>query len=347
MFDYKHYVPVLKGKRAEFPALGALRSKLGLSPMIEMVPGGAADFVPIQMNAVWPTDRVYFIDLLYLDDEAYGVADAATHPLTGCFADVARLGHTAIPVTSLDRSEGYQAALSAIVQEQRRGFGLRLSADDFEDDEELAANIDALLSFISVSPQYVDIFVDSRAVIGASPAEVAQLHRARLSLLPHIADWRTLTVVAGAFPAGMAPLTSGQWNRVPRSDWNGWIALQNRARLIARRPSYGDYGIGNTELPYTGRATILAQLRYTIDEFFFVWKGGDVHRHPRGFDQFIDICADLVTRPEFHGAAFSWGDQEIANRAATPGPCGNAETWRKIGTNHHIEKVKVQIASLP
>ena len=34
MFSHKHYVPVLKGKRAEFPALSALHSQAGITPLM-------------------------------------------------------------------------------------------------------------------------------------------------------------------------------------------------------------------------------------------------------------------------------------------------------------------------
>jgi hypothetical protein len=40
MFRHKHYVPILKGKRAEFPALGSLKAKKKrITPLIEAVGG--------------------------------------------------------------------------------------------------------------------------------------------------------------------------------------------------------------------------------------------------------------------------------------------------------------------
>ena len=38
MFAHKHYVPILKGKMAEFPALRLLRSRASITPLVEAVP---------------------------------------------------------------------------------------------------------------------------------------------------------------------------------------------------------------------------------------------------------------------------------------------------------------------
>lgn len=67
-FHHSHYVPILKGKRAEPRALGALKSKTHLTPLIEAVPSRTPEQVPIDMAAQWPDNQRYFIDLLFLDD---------------------------------------------------------------------------------------------------------------------------------------------------------------------------------------------------------------------------------------------------------------------------------------
>ena len=178
-------------------------------------------------------------------------------------------------------------------------------------------------------------------------AAVAQMHRANVGILPHLASWRSVTVIAGAFPPGLGPLVRNIWNRIPRSDWLGWHLLVTGSRRPQRLPAYGDYAIADPPLPHVGRATILAQLRYTTPDLFLVWKGHDAHKHASGFGQFHAICANLLTRPDFRGAAFSAGDTDIAAKAGASGSPGNAETWRKIATSHHLETAREQIANLP
>ncbi len=112
MFDHRHYVPVLKGKRAEFPALQTVQSHDSITPLFEAVPTGPADFVPKKMSAFWDNDRPYFIDMLFFDDET--MEESESHPISDCFAEVAAKGQIAIPVTGTGRSPSYQAAVAAI-----------------------------------------------------------------------------------------------------------------------------------------------------------------------------------------------------------------------------------------
>jgi len=122
VFKHKHYVPILKGKRAEFPALGSLNSKKHITPLIEAVPAAAANVIPQRMANQWPKDKPYFIDFLFLDDpDNLEVPATEQHPVRVCFAEVEQQEEFAIPVTGLSRSPGYQSAIQQVVTEQERG----------------------------------------------------------------------------------------------------------------------------------------------------------------------------------------------------------------------------------
>jgi Beta protein len=348
MFTHRHYVPVLKGKRAEFPALGDLRSKADITPLIEAVPSAWGE-VPRRMaeSARWPEESPYFLDLFFVDDPDDTEEADESHPVRRCFAEVAERGQFAIPVTGLARSPGYQSAIRRVVSEQGRGLAMRLSADDFEDSENFEEAIGAIAEFFGQELGEIDLFLDHRSVAGFSGSGVAQMCRANIDLIPNLGRWRTLTVASSAFPLGLGPLERDQWNPVIRADWRGWHRLVAGPRPPARLPAFGDYAIAHPELPPEGRATILAQLRYATPDCWLVWKGENVFRHPDGYAQFLAICRDLVERDEYRGPDFSRGDAEIFEKATSAGSCGNAESWRRIGTNHHIETVLEQIASLP
>lgn len=349
MFRHRHYVPVLKGKRAEFPALGALKSKNGITPLIESVPSTGPRDVPSRMSAHWPNELSYFIDLVFFDDPDDNATPAAnTHPLRQCFDEVANRNQLAVPVTGISRSPGYQSAVQRVVSAQQQGVCIRLTAEDFEEDiEELDDTLQAALDLFGLEPGDTDVILDAGSVADASAGAVAQLHRAHVDLLPSLDEWRTLTVLAGAFPQSLAPLFRGQWNSRNRHDWRGWRRLVTGAHRPARLPSFGDYTIAHPDLPPEGRATILAQLRYATPESWVIWKGSNVFTHADGYDQFYDICEDMLTRPEYRGATFSQGDAEIQQKATNHDSPGNAETWRRIGTSHHLETVLDQIANLP
>lgn len=346
MFDYKHYVPILKGKRGEFPSLKAIKRKSGISPLLEAIPNLSFDFIAKSMARSWPKDNPFFADFLYCSDAPEQLGTTRAHPMTQCFRVMAAAGQSAIPVTGTGRSPEYQAAVRSIIKSQKRGVAIRLSPLDF-DGENLNAALAAIVKYLEINRTNVDIIIDLESVASVKSASVTAMHRANLSLLPHIADWRTLTVASAAFPKSLAPLTKDTWNSAPRSDWLGWRSLFSRSDKPSRIPSYGDYAIAHPGLPPQGRATILAQLRYTTPDTFLIWKGHDVFKHGRKFAQFYDICRSMVSRPECRPATFSLGDSEIHEKAASRGSSGNAETWRKIGVNHHVETVLDQIANLP
>jgi hypothetical protein len=351
VFDYRHYVPILKGKRAEFPALGALKSSKLITPLLEAVPSADADEIPRRMEAKakWSTEKPYFIDFFFLDDEDDAATPASPkHPVRVCFDEVAKKKQIAIPVTGLSRSPGYQSAVQQVIAEQKHGVAVRLIPDDFEEgSDDLEATLNALMKLFKVKASDVDLIIDAGSVSGSSAGAVAQMYRASLDLLPHIKDWRTLTATASAFPIGLSQLVRDKWNVWNRHEWRGWKQLVTGKIPPSRKPAYGDYAIANPELPPSGRATILAQLRYAIAESWLIWKGGNVFKHPKKFDQFFDICKDLAKKSEYCGKDFSDGDAEIQQKAANHGSSGNAEKWRQIGTNHHIEMVLEQIANLP
>jgi hypothetical protein len=112
-------------------------------------------------------------------------------------------------------------------------------------------------------------------------------------------------------------------------------------------PTFGDYAIAHPLLVEVDPRLMKmsAQLRYTTDTAWLVFKERNVRDY--GFEQFKGICTALIARPEYKGAAFSWGDNAISECTLTSSGPGNATTWRRIGTNHHLTMVTDQISSVP
>jgi len=296
------------------------------------------------MAEAWPLKSPYFLDLLYFDEDM-PVGDK--NPVHVCFNRAHKLGQLVVPVTGSARSPEYQESLQVVVGKLKTGLCLRLTNEDLEDEDQLTEIVNALTSYFKLKPADVDMVLDIGSVANTPAATIAKIHRANIDLLPTVQQWRSLTVVAGAFPTGLAPLTRGTWNQQARADWNGWQKLVTSKQKHERLPSYGDYAIAHPDLPPSGRATILAQLRYTTEQEFMIWKGHNVFEHQDGFKQFYAICEDMIKRPEYRGPDFSAGDEEISEKAANHDSPGNAETWRRIGTNHHLETVKEQLANFP
>jgi hypothetical protein len=134
---------------------------------------------------------------------------------------------------------------------------------------------------------------------------------------------------------------------LPRREWELWKTLQRRPGILPRHDLiFGDYAITHPvpkELdPRTMRMS--ASIRYTTRDNWLVVKGRNVRQY--GFEQYFELCKELVQRPEYEGRDFSWGDKYISDCAdGMTGP-GNATTWRKVGTNHHLTRVMREIANL-
>lgn len=85
-------------------------------------------------------------------------------------------------------------------------------------------------------------------------------------------------------------------------------------------------------------------LRYTINNDFLVYKGINTRRN--GFGQMQILCQQLVNSQCYCQPQFSWGDTYINDCATGICSTGNAETWRRVGTNHHIEFIVNQLSTL-
>jgi hypothetical protein len=346
MFDCYHYVPILKGKAAEFWAIQNLRDKSRITPVIEAIPSKPATIIPESMDRAWDVSLPYFIDLIYFDDDRPEPSSWPEQQFIDCFSLAHNMNQNVIPVTGLSRSRQYQESIRTVVLTDDHGVAVRIIPDDLEDERYLQAGLEGLQSFLGIGPGSIDIILDYSRVYEQNPSTIAQILRAGIQIFPEVERWRTFSVVSGAFPTGLGQLKRGTWNLIPRVDWLAWRRLISSPHKLPRTPAYGDYCIYNPSLPPESRATILAQLRYSTSEHFMVWKGHDAHKHEEGFGQFFSICEDLVGRPEYSGAEFSAGDAEIAVRSTTRSSPGNAQSWLKFGSSHHLETVISQLASL-
>jgi hypothetical protein len=341
MFDHKHYVPILKAKRGEFWALSNLKNatKEKVTPLLDFLPHGTkslAEIVPERMEQIsdaWGT-RPLFLDTRLVTDNgsisAQGIAEI--------FDAAAASNLHAIPVTSPSHPQTIHTRVAAIVAQQNHGAALRLKVADFNNPQTLATSITTVLTRLHLQPNRVDVIIDYEAT---SPDAALQLIRAHTGVLPSLNRWRTYTVTSGSFPQVVSDLAQNQWHQLPRNDWAAWLGALTNAPALARKPSYGDYGIRDTSLPRSGRAN--ANIRYTADTYFLIRRGRQVQEGHAG--DIRAICASLIARAEYSGVAFSEGDDCINQVINPPTTTGGAEQWTQWGMNHHIEKVVWQIAN--
>lgn len=128
MFDYRHYVPILRWKRAEWVAFRNMyeADRIGLTPLIELTPKDFTSWNPrnatdvnkvlsqkaIEIHENWGR-APFFVDLWLLQQGLHSVN--GIHPIV-VLGNEARIRQLSlIPVTGLKRNNDYQSAAGSVV----------------------------------------------------------------------------------------------------------------------------------------------------------------------------------------------------------------------------------------
>jgi hypothetical protein len=359
MFDHRHYVPVLKGLKGEYDALSVTPAlaKAGITPLIEVppIPWDFSDGQPAKtidqhlqkvadnIRKAWGADSPAFVDLVWIGRDER-VCDGA-HPLNYVFQEADRLGLQLIPVTDLARDDDFQRACRGVARDGGLGACLRLQREDFEDVEELNPQISTVLQAVGTSTEETDLVLDLRALGTTEGSALLAAVPALIRSVPRLQEWRSFALAGTGFPPNLTGLPQSRTSEIPRLEWILWSHIIARSR-VRRLPAFGDYAICHVQPPEVDPRVMKpsASIRYTTDKDWLVVKGRNLREY--SFDQFYEVCRNLIARPEYCGPAFSWGDWFINECADGRRGPGNLTTWRQVGTSHHLAFVVNQIANL-
>lgn len=359
MFTYKHYVPILKAKEGEFKALQetAEATKDMMTPLFEImdVPwdyqeGAEGKTIDEHLNKIgkkisecWGERRIFVDSPLIAGNRK--MMDNSTHHFEFLFNDFRSKGLNTIPTAELSRHNDYKRAIKSIVQTDEKGICLRLFSADIAN-ASLKAIIDNDLAFYEVSPKESDLIIDLEHISNDNQDLLTLTISTFINnVIPYINDWRSITLAETAFPTNLSEIDADTIDAIERGEWQIWNKLLSRT--LNRIPSFGDYSIANPEVldldPRNMRVS--ASIRYTCDEYWLIVRGRWLRKY--GYDQYHNLCKNLILRTEYCGPTFSWADNYINECAAETVGAGNPTTWRKVGNNHHFQKVFAQISSLP
>jgi len=356
-FGYDHYVPILKGKLGEFKALLELESSIKdkITPLIEVPPipldydtGKPAKsvdthlkkFVP-NIERYWGKQRPAFADLNFIPDNKMKNGE---HPLSSVFQQARSLGLLLTPVTGLYRDPEYQTAAKDIIDTDGRGVCIRIEPADIED-EELDNSITELMKTLNVNQTETDLIIDLKEIQKDQIGLLVRSVRDVIRTLSNPKEWRTLTLVATAFPQTMAGFEPNTISLTNRAEWQLWTTLLHNASKIARMPTFGDYTVVHPELlEIDPRIMQLgAKIKYTFDNDWIIVKGTSIRRG--GSEQTRDLCRNLTSLSEYLKADFSWGDKFIQDCAEEKTGVGSQTTWVTVGINHHITFIVKQLST--
>jgi hypothetical protein len=349
------YVPVLKGRDGEYGALQTLSESVWsvLTPVLELPPipwdfeaDRPARSIDTHLKKVgqkieraWGTDRDIFVDLIWIS-ETERMADSQ-HPLDFVFSALRSRSVKAVPVVGLIRGDEYLSACRAIIAQDRRGACLRIQREDFADFPDTRSRIEEVMRAINVSVGDIDLLLDFRSLTQRSIEAVGVFEL--IQSIPRLNDWRSLITAATSFPQNLIGIPPSDSTYIDRKEWQLWIDTTSLIHATGRIPTFGDYAISHPE-PAEVDPRIMrpsASVRYTCDGAWLVLKARNLRDH--GYEQFHEVCRELIHKPDYAGPEFSWGDRYIADCAAERVGTGNLTTWRKVGTSHHLATVVNEI----
>jgi hypothetical protein len=337
VFDHTQYVPVLRLKGAEKGALRNLVPAVSsrVTPLLELVstknnsPSKIADDV----RRSWG-QAPFFLDDMNYPESPDGNA------LARFISAMRSHGLQSIPVTGLNRTREHQSSVAGIIASDGRGACVRLNLKDLREPF-LTADLNELLVRLSLRPEQVDLIVDYEVL-----PVFSLLYGELCQRLPFLGQWRTFTVVSGAFCQDLREYEkNGQYTR-PRDDW--YFYQSQVTGKLPRIPTYGDYSIqfGLYREP-PKRANVSASIRYASHDYWVIMRGeGLQNEGGPGYAQYAANAALLCEREEFSGGLFSYGDRYLENLKNRTEGTGSPETLLRAGINHHISFVVQQLSNL-
>lgn len=369
MFNYKHYIPILRWKAAERGALQNLKPehKTDITPLIEFImpqPNNDDKKTPKdllkesidvflesllsiteQIMKNWGQNAI-FIDVQLIDGSIR--ADALEKILN----HGKQMNIFMIPVVNIIPVIGFEADTKtrqvAVEFAKKSGNGLCIRITDSNFNEmSLASDIDNFISKNGLDLKNMDLLIDFKII--DEKISCGSLMK-KINSISHLEGWRTFIVAGGAFPKDLSHLEKhGQYN-ISRADWKIWTQLIEK---LKRPPSFADYAIQYPIYapPQTSASNPSASIRYTTENDWVVVRGEGL-RNPKGagFKQYPAQAKLLADQKKiFKGENFSFGDSYIAEKAKDikTKKTGNPKTWLEAGINHHLTLVASQIANLP
>ncbi|MGD0880096.1 MAG: beta family protein [Acidimicrobiales bacterium] len=352
--DANHYVPILLTKRGERYALRDLPDSVhqAMTPMFVVAPidwdfeeERPAKSATEHLSRL-PTELHEsrgslpgFVDLPFLEDD--DDLDSGFHPLVWLTAECPT---PLIPTTSPGRTDAYKSAAALVVARDGLGACFRLAIPEWPSNTG-AAPIDGLLAEPGLAPTDVDLVLD----LGDETGDLARTAvRQELVNLPYRDDWRSVIVAGTGMPKTL-PLGRGV-HEIERGEWAIYQSILSHG--TARVPTFGDYAIANPDPTFEidpRWISMSANVRYTADPIWiapkgelFKGKGGT----GLGSAAVPPVLETLRAQPGYgpanHCELEQWVDAVLSGSGST----GNAETWRRYGTLHHLQRVTEQLATV-
>jgi Beta protein len=175
------------------------------------------------------------------------------------------------------------------------------------------------------------------------PETVAEIIVASYQRVMEIGLWHRVVFQATSYPEKNPAIAGGQ-ALMPRNEWRVWKHATLREREVARNLVFGDFSADSSKLVFdSGGGVPIKHYRYSTVDDWLVIRAADEKRTPEAMRE---VSSRIVKSEYFAGRSFSHGDAYIDDTANGTGGPGNATTWRKVNTIHHLTRVVKDLGEL-
>ncbi|WP_342045957.1 beta family protein [Bacillus sp. OTU530] len=320
------YVPILKCKQGEKDALYSLKDSVKdeIVPLLEITPDVVAKGNFNGVEDFWK-DRPFILDIS--PEYRQELSDEEYYKLIGkCNKE------QAIPVIKLADNE---ERITRLIAEYANGVALRLYLHEILDDD-FELNYDEFSTKLDL--RNTDLIIDVQHVESSKINEASFLIRGALNLIEGIGgEYRNVIFSSNSFPETLQ-VEKYELSAIPRVETNLFEKVKPYFSKKKVNLIYSDYSINHWSFfEFVRGMQPSFNIRYTAEDFYIVYKGDTVKKGGLKIEKVQEGCNLLVSSIYFKGKDYSWGDNEIHEKATgeTTRP-GGLTTWRAIGTNHHI-----------
>ena len=250
-----------------------------------------------------------------------------------------------VPVISIDRKTEHmrvvcEAKKSGRLKSDR--IALRFAAEDFESFDVVEDDIEECLDGTLKKFADVDIVFDCRVCRNQNLTSLASNINRFIKKFSNVYSVKKIIVAGSSIPASISDILHVEeeiefaraeldvFEQVHNAIGDDFNVALGDYRIVS--PNYSDVDI----MPEAMLRITAPKIIYTFDRNHYLIRGGAIRTHKRGFRQYNDLAAVIVSKPFFRGAEYSFGDNFIEEKSHSVGNKVTPSSILKPTINSHI-----------
>ena len=378
MLSLKHYVPILKWKRAEQGALESLTNehREWIVPLIELVMPKPKSLFKDKEKKIRKNREELFQESImtfsskriseipeeiikccranpsYIDFSLIYTVDLKVASINKVIKNSTKKGAKLIPVLNLSDSNEVKKAIRQVFSDHTKKICLRIVSSELENISKLNVQLDDILQYFNTSRENIDLLIDLKEIKNDSIQYRRYFNFSQT--IKELSKWRNFIFACGSFPENLSECALDEPKLIPRTEWVNWLKIQQGGSK--RIPTFADYTVRN---PIYNEALQFyhssASIKYTLQSDWIILRG-----KAKKFEDYLANSFLLVNDQRFKGKDFSAGDKFIVEKAKyfpeymkkkkegkNPKGTGSTVMWLESFINHHLMLTVFQLANRP